>query len=190
MTDLDDPLLPFLIGELEQIEEAVGLRMRLIVPTAPLDDSSADVQTLHWTFRFTWQQVERGRRYVIPLPRETASQALQPVIAEINQIVLSALATDPRLVRNNSSIEEMRAELEALAAGSEVRTQVIEDGRTVGFVHDESALLLPVSAVERRIDYRSGLSAYSISESVRLGPLQVLRPDAVWVVSPASDASE
>ena len=115
MTDLDDPLLPFLIGELDQIEEAVGLNNRLIVPTVTVDDASDDAQTLRWTFRFTWQQVERGRRYVIPLPRETASQALQPVIAEINQIVLSALATDPRVVRNNSSIEEMRAELEALA---------------------------------------------------------------------------
>ena len=189
MTDPDDPLLPFLIGELDQIEEAVGLRSRLIVPTVPLDDLLEDAQKFRWTFRFTWQQVERGRRYVIPLPRETASQALQPVIAEINQIALSALATDPRAIRNNSSIEEMRAELEALGAGSEVRTQVIEDGRTVGFVNDESALLLPVSAVERRIDYRSGLSAYSISESVSVGPLQLFRPDAVWVVSPASDAS-
>ncbi len=190
MTDPDDPLLPFLIGELDQIEKAVGLNNRLIVPTVPLDDASAELQTFRWTFRFTWQQVERGRRYVIPLSRETASQALQPVIAEIDQLALSALAADPRVVRRNSSIDEMRAELEALAVSNEVRTHPIEDGRTVGYVHDESVLLLPVSAVERRIDYRSGLSAYSISESVSVGPLQMLRPDAVWVVSPASDASE
>ena len=190
MTDLDDPLLPFLIGELDQIEKAVGLNNRLIVPTTPLDDASAEHQTVRWTFRFTWQQVERGRRYVIPLPRETASQALQPVIAEINQLALAALATDPRAIRNDSSVDEMRAELEALAVDSEVRTHLTEDGRTVGFAHDESVLVLPVSAVERRIDYRSGLSAYSISESVSVGPLQLFRPDAVWVVPYASDASE
>ena len=190
MTDLDDPLLPFLIGELDQIEKAVGLHNRLIVPTVPVVDPSEDAQTFRWTFRFTWQQVERGRRYVIPLPRETASQALQPVIAEINQLALSALAADPRAIRNNSSVDEMRAELEALAVGSEVRTHLTEDGRTVGFAHDESVLVLPVSAVERRIDYRSGLSAYSISESVSVGPLQLFRPDAVWVVPSASDASE
>ena len=189
MTDTDDPLLPFLLGELGQIEEAVGLRTRLMLPTVPIDDASEHVQTFRWTFRFTWQQVERGRRYVIPLPRETAAQAIQPIRAEINQIALSTLATDPRVVRRNASIDDMKAKLEALAAGSEVRAQPVADGLTVGFVRDQSVLALPVSAVERRIDYRSGLSAYSISESVRVGQLRLLRPDAVWVVPSAAGSA-
>ena len=183
MTDPDDPLLPFLIGELEQIEEVVGIRSRLIVPSAPLADSSDDVQTFRWTYRFTWQQVERGRRYVIPLPREIASLALQPVISEINGLALSTLVNSSEVRRRSTSVKNLMAELGALIEGKEVRTHPIGDGSTLAYVHDESVLALPVSAVERRISYRTGLSAYSISEFVRIGSLQVLQPDFIWVIS-------
>ena len=186
MTDPDDPLLPFLIGELEQIEEVVGIRSRLIVPTSSLEESAEDVQTFRWTYRFTWQQVERGRRYVIPLPRETASLALQPVISEINGLALSTLVNSSEVRRRSTSVEDLMAERGGLSDGNEVRTHPIGDGSTLVYVHDESVLALPLSAVERRISYRAGLSAYSISESVRVGPLQILQPDSVWVVASAS----
>ncbi len=183
MNDPDDPLLPFLIGELEQIEEVVGIRSRLIVPTSSLEESAEDVQTFRWTYRFTWQQVERGRRYVIPLPREIASLALQPIISEINGLALSTLVNSSEVRRRSTSVEDLMAELGTLSEGKEVRSHAIGDGSTLVYVHDESVLALPVSAVERRISYRSGLSAYSISESVRTGSLQVFQPDFVWVIS-------
>ncbi len=183
MNDPDDPLLPFLIGELEQIKEVVGIRPRLIVPTNSLEESAEDVQTFRWTYRFTWQQVERGRRYVIPLPRETVSLALQPVISEINGLALSTLVNSSEVRRRSASVEDLMAELEALSEGKQVRTHPIADGSTLVYVHDESVLALPLSAVVRRITYRTGLSAYSISESVRIGSLQILQPDFVWAIS-------
>ena len=186
MNDPDDPLLPFLIGELEQIEQVVGIRSRLIVPTSLLEESAEDVQTFRWTYRFTWQQVERGRRYVIPLPREIASLALQPAISEINELALSTLVNSSEVGRRSTSVEDLMSELGGLSAGNEVRTHPIGDGSTLVYVHDDSVLALPVSAVERRISYRTGLSAYSISESVRVGPLRILQPDSVWVVAPDS----
>ena len=130
MTIPDDPLLDFLQGELEQIEEFVGLKRRLLVPVIPLDEAHGETRTYSWTFRYTWQEVERGRRYVIPLDRERARIAQRPIIEQIVHLVTSQAEADP------------------------------------------TDLALPISDIRRRVSFRAGLNAYSVSESIRVGPLQ------------------
>ncbi len=83
MSDADDPLLAFLHGELEQIEDAVGFSQLLPLPTIPLEASHGESQTLSWSYRFTWQEVERSRRYVLPLDRERARAARRPAVEQI-----------------------------------------------------------------------------------------------------------
>ena len=95
MSESDDPLLPFLLGELEQIEDAVGLKRLLTIPTVPLDASHGEPQTFSWSIRFTWQEVERSRRYVLPLDRERARAAQRPVINEIVSQAMSQIDGDP-----------------------------------------------------------------------------------------------
>lgn len=89
MSDTNDPLLSFLEGELEQIEEAVGFKQQLVVPVVPLKEDHGESQTYSWSYRYTWQEVERGRRYVLPLDRERARAAQRPVIDQIVQQAMS-----------------------------------------------------------------------------------------------------
>ena len=173
MTDSDDPLLSFLYGELAQIEEAVGFRRRLIVPIAPLEDVDGETQTFNWMFRYTWQEVERGRRYVIPLERERAFNAQQAAIAEIIQLAMSQIMADARVASDMSG---------SLVDSAQRVTWASPEGVAVEFVNDPSVIALPVSAIRRRVSFRAGLNAYSVSESVLVGPLQLHRPELVAVV--------
>ncbi len=187
MTALDDPLLAHLDGELAQIEAAVGLRRRLAVPLVLLAEGLDGVRTFSWSFRFTWQEVERSRRYVIPLPRERAVEAQRGVAAEIGELVWSRLEAEPRVARLTGGEAELRARLESQAAGAPLQTWRLGGGRMVGFVDDLAGLALPLSATRRRVSYRAGLNAYSVSESVQLGELRLLRPELVCLLTPASE---
>ncbi len=95
MSDTGDPLLSFLHGELDQIEEAIGLTRHLPVATVPLDRSHEETQTYNWSYRFTWQEVERSRRYVLPLDRERARAARLPAVDQIVRQVESQIDGDP-----------------------------------------------------------------------------------------------
>ena len=98
MTDADDPLMQYLARELAQIEEDVGLQERLGVPVVPLGAHHSESRTFNWTYRYTWQEVERGRRYVLPLDRDRARAAHRPVIDQIGQWVQSQIAKDSEVI--------------------------------------------------------------------------------------------
>ena len=83
MTDVDDPLMAYLDRELEQIEDEVNLPERLGIPLIPMEADHGESRTFNWTYRYTWQEVERGRRYVLPLDRDRARSAQQPVADQI-----------------------------------------------------------------------------------------------------------
>ncbi len=133
MTQTEDPLLDFLHGELDQIEQALAFDQQLGLPVVPLTDSHAETLTYSWSYRYTWQEVERGRRYVIPLDRQRARTAQRPIIEQIAHLVTSQAESDP------------------------------------------TDLALPVSDIRRQVSFRAGLNAYSVSESIRVGPLQPLQ---------------
>ncbi len=186
MTQPDDPLLPFLLGELERIEAEVGLRARLAIPTiveSPTAARSAmDWRPLHWTYRFTWQQVERSRRYVWSLPRERMSEALEPRAAELQQRTLEAIRADPRVPRS-ASLESMSIELQRSALGGEVSIVSLADGGCVGFPREAWALALPVTAVQRQVRFRQAPGVYTIRESIQVGPLRLLHPEVCRALS-------
>ena len=95
MSEHQDPLLSFLFGELDQIAEALAFEEQLLVPVVPLAESHGATQTYSWSYRFTWQEVERGRRYVLPLDRERARSAQRPTIRQIVQQAMSQIDGDP-----------------------------------------------------------------------------------------------
>jgi len=190
MTDSDDPLLGFLAGELVQIAEAVGLERGLPVPVTPLLDSHGQTRTFSWTFRFTWQEVERSRRYVIPLPRERARQAQRAALGEITAWAISQIAADSRVTRDVSSEAALVSALHDQADEAEITTWRSDDGVSIGFVHDPAILALPISEIRRSINYRAGLNVYAISESVSVGALQLLQPESVGIVGLAPDSPE
>lgn len=89
MTDPDDPLIEHVLAEAERIERALDRRYerrgglaRLGMPATP-DDHAGPVQTFSWRYRFTWQEAERSRRYVIALPVDRCIEARQPVEEQI-----------------------------------------------------------------------------------------------------------
>lgn len=98
MTDADDPLMAYLDRELEQIEEEVGLPERLGVPLVPLETHHSEPRTFNWTYRYTWQEVERGRRYVLPLDRDRARSAQQPVADQIAEWTRSQAVGDSEVI--------------------------------------------------------------------------------------------
>ncbi len=98
MTDADDPLMEYLARELAQIEEDVGLQERLGVPVVPLGAHHSESRTFNWTYRYTWQEVERGRRYVLPLDRERARSAQQPVADQIAEWTRSQAVGDSEVI--------------------------------------------------------------------------------------------
>ncbi|MCY3569552.1 MAG: hypothetical protein OXH38_13065 [Chloroflexi bacterium] len=180
MTDTPDPMMPWLLEELGRMEAEAGLRARLAVPTV-LTEPSDDWQTLRWSFRIRWQQVERSIRYVFSLPRERMGDALEPRASEVERAAMEAVAGDSR-VPHSASLAEMLMELQQAALGAEVTVLQLSDGRRVGFPHDAWALSLPVSETERRVVYREALATYAITESAQIGPLRLLRPDVCRVL--------
>ncbi len=176
MTDAADPLMDFLLDELARMELEAGFRARLAIPTV-LETPTADWRTVRWSFRFTNQQVERSRRYVWSLPRERMTEALDGRMAAVEQEAAAQAAADPRVPRS-ASLASLLMEVQEAAMGAEVSVLPLADGSRLGVPHDAWALSLPVSATERDVSYRDALSIYSIKESVRVGPLRLLRPDA------------
>ena len=74
MTNPDDPLISHLQDEVARIERSVDQRLpwpfAVVHGLVPEPD-----QVIRWSYRYTWQEVERGRRYVIPLPVDRALDA-------------------------------------------------------------------------------------------------------------------
>ena len=62
MTEPEDPLVSFLHDEVERIEREVDAQLG-----APM--------ARRWSYRFTWQEVERARRYRLPLPSDVSLAA-------------------------------------------------------------------------------------------------------------------
>ena len=75
MTIPNDPLLSFLHDEVERIERQVDERV------SPPPDR-------RWSYRFTWQDVERARRYRSPL-------SIEPSLAARRSAVTNAPRPDP-----------------------------------------------------------------------------------------------
>ncbi len=182
MTDTPDPMMPWLLEELGRMEAAAGLRARLAVPTV-LVEPSPDWQTLRWSYRFRWQQVERSIRYVFSLPRDRMANALEARATEVERAAMEVVAGDSR-VPQSESLAGMLMELQQAALGAAVTVLQLSDGRRLGFPHDAWALSLPVSDTERRVVYREALATYAISESAQVGPLRLLRPDVCRVLPP------
>ena len=100
MTDTDDPLLDSLHDEVARIERLVD--HRLAWPANAVTGVVAETdQTVRWSYRFTWQEVERGRRYVMPLPADRALNARRSALAELRNLVADASVivqqTEPRI---------------------------------------------------------------------------------------------
>ena len=74
MTNPDDPLISHLQEEAARIERSVDQRLPwpAAVVHGPVPEPE---QVIRWSYRYTWQEVERGRRYVIPLPADRAVDA-------------------------------------------------------------------------------------------------------------------
>ena len=89
MANTDDPLLESLRDEVDRIEQLVD--ERLPWPTTAVAGIVAEGgQTVRWSYRFTWQEVERGRRYVMPLPADRALNARRSALAELRSLVADA----------------------------------------------------------------------------------------------------
>ena len=89
MTDQDDPLLESLREEVARIEQLMD--ERLPWPANAVAGVAAETdQTVRWSYRFTWQEVERGRRYVMPLPADRALNARRSALAELRSLVPDA----------------------------------------------------------------------------------------------------
>ena len=85
-TDADDPLIGHLRDEADRIEGQID--QRLAWPAnAGRGAVSTPAHTVHWSYRFTWQEVERGRRYVIPLPIDGALSARRTALAELRRLI-------------------------------------------------------------------------------------------------------
>ena len=89
MANTDDPLLDSLREEVARIERLVD--ERLPWPANAVAGIAAETdQTVRWSYRFTWQEVERGRRYVMPLPADRAFDARRSALAELRSLVADA----------------------------------------------------------------------------------------------------
>ncbi len=80
----EDPLFAHVQGEAERMERAVDRRYerrgglaRLRLP--PTETSPTHETAFTWRYRFTWQEAERSRRYVISLPVDRCIAAREAV---------------------------------------------------------------------------------------------------------------
>ena len=121
MTDQDDPLLESLREEVARIEQLVD--ERLPWPANAVAGVAAETDQDHpLVLRFTWQEVERGRRYVMPLPADRAFDARRSALAELRGLVADARVTvqqsEPRIrYRAGLSVYEVACALR-IAYGS------------------------------------------------------------------------
>ena len=88
MTDAHDPLLSHVLGEAERMERAVDRRYerRGGLARLRLDETAepnAEARVFTWRYRFTWQEAERSRRYVIALPVDRCVEARRTVEEQI-----------------------------------------------------------------------------------------------------------
>ena len=122
MTATDDPLQDSLHDEVARIERLVD--QRLPWPANAVVGDVADAgQTVRWSYRFTWQEVERGRRYVMPLPTDRAIDARRSALAELRSLVADASVTvqpsEPRIrYRSGLSVYEVICSLRIAEAPS------------------------------------------------------------------------
>lgn len=124
-----DPLLAYLQSEVERIAREWPLERLLAGQVAgqsagqvagqltALDEGDSGTLTLSGGYRYTWQEVERGRRYVIPLDADRAVAAKRRLASEIAELGVGGAP-------------------------------------------------LAVSEIARTVEYRSGMNAYSVRESV------------------------
>jgi hypothetical protein len=89
MTDTDDPLIEHLREEVDRIERLVDQRLPW-PDTAIHGIVTQSAQNVRWSYRFTWQEVERGRRYVMPLPVDRAIDARASALTELRAIAVGA----------------------------------------------------------------------------------------------------
>ena len=122
MANTDDPLLESLRDEVDRIEQLVD--ERLPWPANAVAGDVADAgQTVRWSYRFTWQEVERGRRYVMPLPAARAFDARRSALAELRGLVADANVvvqpSEPRIrYRSGLSVYEVICSLRIAEAPS------------------------------------------------------------------------
>lgn len=120
-----DPLLAYLQSEVERIAREWPLERLLAGQSAgqvagqltALGEGDSGTLTLSGGYRYTWQEVERGRRYVIPLDADRAVAAKRRLASEIAELGVGGAP-------------------------------------------------LAVSEIARTVEYRSGMNAYSVRESV------------------------
>ena len=115
MTNPDDPLISHLRNEVDRIERLVDQRapwpFALVHGLVPEPD-----QVIRWAYRYTWQEVERGRRYVIPLPIDRALNARRSAHSELLDLNSDAIAgvqqSQPRIrFRPTLSVYEVSCSL-------------------------------------------------------------------------------
>ena len=115
MTDTDDPLLQHLRDEVGRIERLVDQRLPWPASAIP-GVVTESAQTVRWSYRFTWQEVERGRRYVMPLPTDRAIDARRSALEELRSFVadtpIVVQQLDPRIrFRAGLSVYEISCSL-------------------------------------------------------------------------------
>ena len=182
MTESSDPLLPHLLNELDGMR---SIRSQIVVPTTVLADDGTPIQTVSWRYRYTWQEVERSRRYVIPLTTESRKAAQSRAAFKINQLALDAILHDDRVPRLGIDVlpEQMdeRVAKANLGGATHVGMVEIEEGIKVYWLRHEDVISIPVSDVRRQVTFRDDLSVYQIVESIDVGDVQLLEPGLAWV---------
>jgi hypothetical protein len=174
----DDPLLPFLERNLATLP---SLLSELILPLRSLEPDDEVLQTVEFDYRYTWQEVERARRYVKPLDALPREQAKSSAIFQIHGYCFDAIMSDERVPRLN--LEVTAEEMDARVASEqdidiERRYMVmLPSGVAIYWVPNPAVIALPTSVVHRQVSWREALNAYQIRESVDIGRLQILRPD-------------
>ncbi len=115
MSDPDDPLFEHLRDEVDRIERLVD--QHLAWPATTIPGAVAEPQQIvRWSYRFTWQEVERGRRYVMPLPTDRALNARRAALEEFPALAKDATVTiqsgEPRIrYRAGLSVYEISCSL-------------------------------------------------------------------------------
>lgn len=174
----DDPLLPFLERNIATLP---SLLSELIIPVRPLEPDDDVLQTVEFDYRYTWQEVERARRYVKPLDALPREQAKNSAIPQILSHCFDAILSDERVPRMGLDLtaEEMDARLANEREIEIEHSNMVElpIGLAVYWVPHADVITLPASVVRRRVTWREQLGAYQITESVELGRLEILRPD-------------
>lgn len=183
-----DPLLPFLERELEAMP---GLLAQVVMPMRPLKQDDDVLRTVEFGYRYTWQEVERARRYMKPLDALPRDQAKRSAIAQINNHCFETILSDERIRRMGPEVtaEALDARLADEQEIDVEQSHMVElpNGLAIHWVANADVIALPTSVVRRHISWREEMSAYQIKESVDLGDLEILRPDLLMTRAAAPD---